>query len=510
MAIVVTCPACGKKGKIPDNFQGSDIKCPACNTRFGVEVRTTLTMNAIKTDKPSDLTNASEDQKSDPVRPRWSKRRIWIAFAGAVACVIFWISIQDWLYPNYVGIGYHARNRGDLVEAERNYKLAVGQGGTDEHMAVSLGGLGRTYLDLGRNQEAEEILGKSAKFYVELAKKNPDSVWVGMACDAMEDLGMSQIKQDKSLEGIKNYLSGLELEQKEKGYLTGVEKPLFAAQKLRKTGQYPKALHWIEQAQYNAISLKSLNDPKFRFDEIWPECLKELVSIYRESGMIQDEGIAAKVMGIERNIRAYDEQARGKNSRGQSTARKAAYTVLSYEADNTSQWFKVEIPRKISVQELRSLAVAIKAEREDKRPHTSIFFSFPGRDNPEAAWALVEFEPDLNLRMLGTTIEEEKFMLAQPLPAHTELIGVWFYDADEPSRYTMYRTAQGVFLSTMGKEGGEGRVDEMVEKPTIRGRRRFQRKDEPAPTWYYLVHEDGRFEYRDVGGSEWSVSVKSE
>jgi tetratricopeptide (TPR) repeat protein len=211
-------------------------------------------------------------------------------------------------------MGYHERERGDFASAERNYRLAVRQGGDDEHMAISLGGLGKTYLDLGRYREAEEALGRSAEYHVRLAKaKGPDSIWVRMAGDVMEDLGISQIKQAKSVEGIKNYVSGLEVEQKIRDYETGVEKHLFAARVLRELREYPAALHWIEQAQHNAISLNSLHDPKFRFHEIWPECLKELVAIYRESEMIQDKEIARKVMLIERNIRGYDEQATGKN-----------------------------------------------------------------------------------------------------------------------------------------------------------------------------------------------------
>ena len=35
--------------------------------------------------------------------------------------------------------------------------------------------------------------------------------------------------------------------------------------------------------------------------------------------------------------------------------------------------------------------------------------------------------------MGGTTLEEEKVMLAQPLPDYTELIGVWLDEGYDPA-----------------------------------------------------------------------------
>lgn len=196
MAIVVTCPACGKKGRIPENFQGSEIRCPACKARFGVEPKTTLTMSEIGTTTRSNEPKSPENREFGPVKSKRSKGKLWLLVLGAIACFVLYFPIRDWLYPNYGFMGYQARQRGDLADAERYYTRAVDQGGSDEHMAVSLAGLGRTYLDMNRYREAEEFLGRSAEYYVRLAKrKGPQSVWVWMAAEEMEDLGKSQMSQ---------------------------------------------------------------------------------------------------------------------------------------------------------------------------------------------------------------------------------------------------------------------------------------------------------------------------
>jgi hypothetical protein len=162
---------------------------------------------------------------------------------GLIACLFLYFPIRDWWYPNYIAIGFQARKHGDLTEAERSYRRAVDQGGNDEYMAISLEGLGRTFLDMQRYPEAEQMLGRAAELHLRLAKSgDPDSVWVRLACDAMEDLGTSQVRQGKTREGMKNYVSGLEVEQKLRGYRLGVEKPLFAAKELRRLREYRAAL----------------------------------------------------------------------------------------------------------------------------------------------------------------------------------------------------------------------------------------------------------------------------
>src|SRR4051794_26178073 len=36
MAITISCPSCGKTGKVPDEFQGRQVKCSTCGTRLVV------------------------------------------------------------------------------------------------------------------------------------------------------------------------------------------------------------------------------------------------------------------------------------------------------------------------------------------------------------------------------------------------------------------------------------------------------------------------------------------
>jgi hypothetical protein len=106
---------------------------------------------------------------------------------------------------------------------------------------------------------------------------------------------------------------------------------------------------------------------------------------------------------------------------------------------------------------------------------------FTGRLRPQRSWAFAEFDPDLRIEMRGLTIQDENVLLAQPLPAHTELIGVWFDDAYGAARYTICRTSEGLFLSTLHLGSTKGLVQELSKSPrtrvseSLRGRK--------APGW---------------------------
>src|SRR5437879_1053228 len=36
MPVVITCPACGRKARVPDAMRGLSVRCPACNATFAV------------------------------------------------------------------------------------------------------------------------------------------------------------------------------------------------------------------------------------------------------------------------------------------------------------------------------------------------------------------------------------------------------------------------------------------------------------------------------------------
>jgi hypothetical protein len=184
-----------------------------------------------------------------------------------------------------------------------------------------------------------------------------------------------------------------------------------------------------------------------------------------------------------------------------SKPNKPAYAVINEEGDSAKEIFHVRLPRKVSEEDLRLLAYDVKARYGGKRPRTIIWFCLPGRRCPQSSWAFADFDPGLKIEIRGLSIQDEKVLLAQPLPAHTELIGVWFDDAYDAARYTIYRTSEGLFLSTMHLGSTKGSVKELVEKPAYEGERKFERKEGSRAGDRYLVGADGNFEVRDDSGT---------
>jgi hypothetical protein len=182
------------------------------------------------------------------------------------------------------------------------------------------------------------------------------------------------------------------------------------------------------------------------------------------------------------------------------TGRAARYTLIEERDDSDREVFYVRIPQKLTVEELQTLCINVKARHGGKRPRTVIWFSLPGRRCPEDAWALGEFQPPLSVKIRGLPIDKEKDFLAHALPPHGELVGDWLDDRQGGARYVIHRTNGVLFLSGMPLDGATWHAQELIEQPSSGGERKFVRKARPRVEEVCLVRADGKFEIRDERG----------
>ena len=190
-------------------------------------------------------------------------------------------------------------------------------------------------------------------------------------------------------------------------------------------------------------------------------------------------------------------------SRGASprSSEPSAYEVIREDGDQAKEIFYIRLARKMTQEQLRALSVEIKAAHGGKRPRTIIWYSLPGRRCPEDAWAFADLDPDPKMEMRGLSAEEERALLAKPLPSYAELLGVWLDDRDGAKRFAIYRAGASFFLSEEEQGGGEPRPGyELAEESEAGKDRKFRRKDIPKSTDRYWVLADGTFEIRDKVG----------
>ncbi|MCK4694738.1 MAG: hypothetical protein KAT74_03200 [Candidatus Cloacimonetes bacterium] len=158
----------------------------------------------------------------------------------------------------------------------------------------------------------------------------------------------------------------------------------------------------------------------------------------------------------------------------------------------------IRINRRVSKDELREIALTIKAKDKSGYDRTFICYYLPDMIIDEGAWATTHFNPELEVKILGAT-EEELAILGESSTSETEreILGIWL-DENIPVKLVLFRRNGKSFIEMTYKDDSVGTY-EMIEKNTSRGLR-FDDKKGSAFGDHYLINKNGELELRDYEG----------
>ena len=158
----------------------------------------------------------------------------------------------------------------------------------------------------------------------------------------------------------------------------------------------------------------------------------------------------------------------------------------------------IRINLRVSEDELREIALKIKAKDKSQYERTFICYYLPDMIVDEGAWATTHFNPELEVKILGAT-EEELEILGEALTSdiEREIIGMWL-DENITAKIALFRKNGKSFIEMTYKDGSVGTY-EMIEKNTRRGLR-FDNKKGSAFGDHYLININGKLELRDDEG----------
>jgi hypothetical protein len=158
----------------------------------------------------------------------------------------------------------------------------------------------------------------------------------------------------------------------------------------------------------------------------------------------------------------------------------------------------VRLSRKVSEQTLRAIALKLKAQ-PPAYDRTIIYYYLPGMTVGAGAWATTHFTPELEVRILGLTVDDEKKLLTQPEPTNREMIGRWLDESPfVGSRITIFREKGKLFIEQMYKDGS-GHKKELVERKSPLGRR-FNEIERSRNGDHWILGSDGNLQVRDNDG----------
>ena len=124
----------------------------------------------------------------------------------------------------------------------------------------------------------------------------------------------------------------------------------------------------------------------------------------------------------------------------------------------------IRLKEKLTKDELTTLANKIKEQRASFN-NVSIFYYLPDMEVGAGAWATTHFNPELEVKILGSTKEEENNLTANIPSVDGELIGNFFEQQYTNALYTVYEKNGKTFVRTTFKDG-TNMIEETVKTGT--------------------------------------------
>lgn len=180
-----------------------------------------------------------------------------------------------------------------------------------------------------------------------------------------------------------------------------------------------------------------------------------------------------------------------------ATSADYSYEIIKAERTGTIKSdITVRLNRKISQEELRNVAMALREKEPRDTARVFITYWLPGMEvGKTAAWATTHFDPDLNVFVIGMTLEQEKKLLKDKESVSGKVIGVWL--SDMYGKYTIYEEGSNYAIKIEYFDGSSG--TNRLEKYKLRGEVAFRETDNGHGE-YYLIGESGGLGLYDTMG----------
>ncbi|MGB8953402.1 MAG: hypothetical protein WCC06_12145 [Candidatus Aminicenantales bacterium] len=170
---------------------------------------------------------------------------------------------------------------------------------------------------------------------------------------------------------------------------------------------------------------------------------------------------------------------------------------------------EVRLNMEVSEETIRAIALKLKAEDSRTYERTFITYYLPDMKVGAGAWATSHFNPDLEVRILGLSVEEKKELTAtDPLPQDREIIGRWLDESTfGDGLITIYRE-QGKLFSERKFKDGSILKEELIEKKSSKGRRFDRAKETRSGGDHWVIIPNGDLQFYDNDGLWKTVKKK--
>lgn len=175
---------------------------------------------------------------------------------------------------------------------------------------------------------------------------------------------------------------------------------------------------------------------------------------------------------------------------------------------NVKRMVMVGLENGISKDDLKKLALKIKGGDPKTYERTFIKYVLGGRGAGAGLWATTHFDPDLDIRIYGLTMEAEaKLRKPITLTPDKTIMGTWLDEmAGVGSRVTLYASKDGALYIQRNYPEGWIDTEELIGSETEKGMRLDDREDNGFGE-YYLINKAGQLEYWSKNGNYYTAKI---
>jgi hypothetical protein len=159
----------------------------------------------------------------------------------------------------------------------------------------------------------------------------------------------------------------------------------------------------------------------------------------------------------------------------------------------------VRLSRKVTEDVLYSIALELKSQDPKEYERTFICYYLPDMKVGAGVWATTHFDPDLDVRILGLTAEQEESFVNEPEDSSREVVGNWLNESLLPqSKITIYSQNGKLYMEKNFKDGSSSNK-EMMKKASSSGQW-YEEKSGSSFGEYYLIDRQGNLQIHDSDG----------
>lgn len=162
----------------------------------------------------------------------------------------------------------------------------------------------------------------------------------------------------------------------------------------------------------------------------------------------------------------------------------------------------IMLNKKVTKEVLRTIALKLKQSDPTTYERTFIAYYIKDLGIEDGFWARTDFTPNLDVRVIGFSIEQEKALTTKaPVNTTRTIVGIWLNDRGSPGhRITIFYKNDSLYLERKFSDGSSG-IEEMIEKALPQGRKLVEvRREGNSFGDYFLINNEGELQYWDKDG----------